>query len=1483
MRHLNAAASALLALTLSACGGGGGDGGDDSDDLPIELRIDDAQIAESAGELHFPLTLSRALGSELTIAVTATADSATAGEDYAAVPSSLTIPAGVTSTSLAVSLIDDTVVEASERFTVTLSDPTQSITNQTLSATGTIDDDDELHVSVAAASALESGDGELHFAVSLSAAAQRDISLEYASADGSAAAASDYSAASGSLQIAAGDTAAQIDIALLDDFELESAETLSLHISSADSQVLVDTANVTGTIEDDESLPLDVALLDASAAEDSGELRFTARLSRATPNAQRIDFASSADGSATNDDFTATSGTLEIPAGERDGSIAVAITADALLEADETLSVTLSNPRGELQIATASAIGTIANDDTARLELGDASVTEGGLLRFTASLQPAAAIDVAADYATADATTSGDDYSAASGRINLPAGASSAIIEVQTGDDALLENDEQLRLALSAPSAGLVLGDAAIGTIVNDDSVQLSVADARVGEGDSGSRDLDFAVQLVGDSAIAVSFEYATGDATSGNPATADSDYNSASGRVEFAPGERQASIGVAINGDEIVEPSETFELRFASASAGLELPAAPALGSIDNDDGAILSAADLSQGEDDGTLTFVLTLNKAAEIDLEFTAATADGEGSAAAGSDYDALNAQLYRIPAGQTRIDIPVQVSADTLVEHDEQFYLQLSAPSLGLILERERIAATLENDDSLSVSLTDAAASEDSDEPLSFAVRLDQAAGYELRFEVATSDGTTSADSDYSAPPAQLLIPAGRTRAQITVDAIADAVLEADEYFRLNLTPAEGQSGVNAASAIGTLRNDDSVTLSIDAAPPTAEGGDAPLRFTLSLDAAAGVPVALRYDTLAASATPGVDFTSVGADIEIPVGQTEVSVEVPLLDDDRVEGSERLRLAVSSATSGVQVAASPVAGEIADDDSVSIAIASASATEAKGELVFIVELGDSADIDLDIGYRSLDPAAGDAATAGDDYTAVDTRLTIPAGQDTAEIRIAVVDDALVERDERLDVELYEPATGISLGTAQASGSIVNDDSYSIEVSDAGADENTGTLDFVVNLSQIALDQLTLRYSSSDGSATAGSDYTAASAQTTSIPAGSDSATLSLALIDDSDYESSEDLNLRVDLLGIDGSVASSVDASGVIRDDDTVAISTSDMIALEGVRDHVTVSVRIATAAPVLVDYATEDFTASDGSDYTEVSGTLDFNGGITELSVEIPILDDDLLEGNERFLLRLSNPSANAALAVEAATVTIDDNDGGELNDTGVMLCGNADDNELPCDDTAENTAAYPGQDAEQGRDVLFDDDSDGRAGFSFTKLDDDGDPLSADASSWNCVYDNVTGLTWEAKQDNGLHDADDTFSWYNPRSSQNGGGAGTRDGGNCDINNCDTEGFVDAVNAAELCGYDDWRLPTPMELRSLADMSTSRFNMPAIDGDYFPGSDHGYRATSANWRYWTGIPQVSSPVNHAWTIAFDDGHETPGPKSDDYHLRLVRD
>ena len=220
---------------------------------------------------------------------------------------------------------------------------------------------------------------------------------------------------------------------------------------------------------------------------------------------------------------------------------------------------------------------------------------------------------------------------------------------------------------------------------------------------------------------------------------------------------------------------------------------------------------------------------------------------------------------------------------------------------------------------------------------------------------------------------------------------------------------------------------------------------------------------------------------------------------------------------------------------------------------------------------------------------------------------------------------------------------------------------------------------------------------------------------------------------------------------------------------------------------------------------------------------------------------------------------------------GPLNDTGVVTCSDASGNGLPCPQ-----GGYPGQDAEYGRDATANDDSDGLAGFSFTKLDANGQPLPADAAEWSCVQDSVTGLFWEVKTDDGgLHDRDWTYTWYHSDPATNGGAPGKDAGGSCGgtvADGCDTEKLVAAVNVEGLCGFADWRLPEREELRGLVDYSIPPPG-PTIDLAFFPNT--------RSWYYWSASPYADD-ADGAWGVDFNDGSDSANFRSHDYLVRLVR-
>ncbi|MCP3956029.1 MAG: DUF1566 domain-containing protein, partial [Desulfobacterales bacterium] len=178
---------------------------------------------------------------------------------------------------------------------------------------------------------------------------------------------------------------------------------------------------------------------------------------------------------------------------------------------------------------------------------------------------------------------------------------------------------------------------------------------------------------------------------------------------------------------------------------------------------------------------------------------------------------------------------------------------------------------------------------------------------------------------------------------------------------------------------------------------------------------------------------------------------------------------------------------------------------------------------------------------------------------------------------------------------------------------------------------------------------------------------------------------------------------------------------------------------------------------------------------------------------------------------------------------------------------------------------------------DGHAGFSFTKLDEKGDPLEDQSvkyatTPWSCVKDNVTGLVWEVKQnldyvldDNNIHDADNKYKW---------GGKTAQGTGYGDYYFPDWDKLVDGSNDASFCGFKDWRVPTINELENLVSFDGKGRN---IDTDYFPN-------TSDDSPYFWSASPYARDSDRAWDIYFDAGRAyTDNADRDFYlHVRLVR-
>ncbi|RUM40925.1 MAG: hypothetical protein DSY70_02390 [Desulfobulbus sp.] len=305
----------------------------------------------------------------------------------------------------------------------------------------------------------------------------------------------------------------------------------------------------------------------------------------------------------------------------------------------------------------------------------------------------------------------------------------------------------------------------------------------------------------------------------------------------------------------------------------------------------------------------------------------------------------------------------------------------------------------------------------------------------------------------------------------------------------------------------------------------------------------------------------------------------------------------------------------------------------------------------------------------------------------------------------------------------------------------------------------------------------------------------------------------------------------------------------------------------------------VSYMTQDGTATVAdNDYMEVSGTISFPSGPARATVAVTIKGDAKVESLETLSLILVAPD-NLTLENNGAVGAIINDDitpSVSVNDTGVIWGGNfPKGNNSTC--SGVNIDA---QDCSHGRDVTFNDDTDGRAGFSFTKISAGGDPLPASAPSWACVKDNVTGLIWEVKTDNGnLHDKDDRYSWYNTDPGSNGGVSGilNNDGNICLGYNsgdsstfCNTEAYTARVNDAGLCGASDWRMPTIGELEGLLYYGETGTK---IDTDFFPNATRD--------SVWSGSAYADFSMA-SWYLSFASGTSGYANRDSIYPVRLVR-
>ncbi len=456
-----------------------------------------------------------------------------------------------------------------EPFTVTVSPPpTVSIT-------------------VAPASVSEDGATNLIYTVtrSLNLSSPTTVNI---TTGGTATSGTDYTGGVATVVIPAGATTATITINPSVDATVEADETVILTVVAGTGYTVGAPASATGTILNDDVPAATITVAPASVSEDgAANLIYTVTLNQAALTATSVNFTVA--GTATSGtDYAAVTSPLVIAAGATTGTITVNPNGDVIIEADETVILTLAAGTGYTVGAPASATGTILNDDLPTLTINDVTLAEGNAgttsFTFTVSLSaPAGPGGVTFDIATANGTaTAGVDYVANSltGQ-TIPAGASTYSFTVLVNGDTLNELADTFFVNVTNVTNAIVGDGQGIGTITNDDPLpSFSINDATVIEGNAGTVNAVFTVTLSAASGQTTTVNYATADGTATQPA----DYTSATGTLTFTPGQTTQTVTVLVVGETVPEANETFFVNLSGAT-NASISDNQGIGTITNDD----------------------------------------------------------------------------------------------------------------------------------------------------------------------------------------------------------------------------------------------------------------------------------------------------------------------------------------------------------------------------------------------------------------------------------------------------------------------------------------------------------------------------------------------------------------------------------------------------------------------------------------------------------------------------------------------------------------------------------------------------------------------------------------------------------------------------------------------------------------------------------------------------------------------------------
>lgn len=430
-------------------------------------------------------------------------------------------------------------------------------------------------------------------------------------------------------------------------------------------------------------------------------------------------------------------------------------------------------------------------------------------------------------------------------------------------------------------------------------------------------------------------------------------------------------------------------------------------------------------------------------------------------------------------------------------------------------------------------------------LTFTVTAKGKGAGQARVDYATQNNTAEAGSDYEGRSGNLSFSNSRQQV-VGVEILGDVETESNEQFSVNLTNATG-ANIRDPQGLGTIQDDDAAqvlpTVSIDD-DVVGEGNASSTTqasFEVTLSKPSTSTVTVNYTTANGTATAGSDYTAVpSTTLTFAPGDTTKSAAVDVLGDDTNESADETFAVNLSGASGATIADGSATGTIIDDENnPAVSIGDVTVTEGDTGVTTAnlqVTLSHASATDVTVDYATI---AG-SADAAEDFNAVpSTTLTfLGNGPLSKTVSVDVVGDLLDESDESFTVDLSNIQGGLP-ADVEGKALIIDNDTSRVRVDGDTAMENNGPVAFTVSLTKAHSQNVTVSYTSANGTAKAASDYVATTASV-SFATGTTSRVVSVPLINDDVAERSEQFSFSVTET-VNAELADG-NARGTILDDD-----------------------------------------------------------------------------------------------------------------------------------------------------------------------------------------------------------------------------------------------------------------------------------------------------------------------------------------------------